>query len=295
MRFPSFLYGRYAEVTKACGRVLSALGRGRRLEDCVEAWIELPPASGLIVMDGPSPLMGSGENVHAFALTSGLGKRQEKLPEVHARWFEISLEAPWSALGLLSQHAYQYIPDERLLPLLDRLAVYWPELDAVGARYTSGTQGGKSLWHAGTKIMFALGRQGLPQERFRQPIGAGGLAAVMRATPGGQIRALLADGRVDEAEQLLRRLDGTLLAATAMHLLAAGHGDRAVAIAPSGQLRGRIRTPHARAVAGASRRFSSDGARGVPEIGRATRVARSAPRMREGRGRARARGARGRR
>ena len=125
--------------------MLTALNRGKSLADCVDGWVELPPASGLIALDGPSTLLGGGDHVHVFALTTAFDGRWDELAALRARWYDLAIAQPWSSLALLVRSAYWFLPDDRLLPLLERVSGHWPELDSVGARYTHGLPEGRDL------------------------------------------------------------------------------------------------------------------------------------------------------
>ncbi len=68
MRVPSFLHGRFAEVSRSAKGAAHELQRGAHLVDVVDSWVDLRDLPGLIVLDGPSKLLGGSLHFHAFAL-----------------------------------------------------------------------------------------------------------------------------------------------------------------------------------------------------------------------------------
>jgi hypothetical protein len=156
-------------------------------------------------------------------------QRWNKLADLRSTWFDLCLAAPWSSLTLLNP-ASSPLADERLLDLLDALVKWWPELDSVGPRYSIGSAQGEELWAIPSSIQYALARPGLDGRRVDEPLGPDGLAGVVKQTPGWRIREHLAEGRVADAEALLRGLDGLALCATAHHFMAAGHRELGISI-----------------------------------------------------------------
>jgi hypothetical protein len=144
--------------------------------------IDVRDTSGLIMVGDPSPLLG-GMNVRLYAPFWELDKvfvsRQASL-ESSIRAFDEALGYAWSSLGLLSQACYRWFLDsERSDRFLQAMIAHWPEIDAVGRRYTIGGQTGEALWDLPHKLKFVLANRGVPQPRLVQPLPPGGIPALL--------------------------------------------------------------------------------------------------------------------
>jgi hypothetical protein len=70
MQLPSFLYGRYKDVKARSNKLVTALRRGTKWSELAglsDEMLDTRRVSGLIVIDGPSPLLGGENHFHCFA------------------------------------------------------------------------------------------------------------------------------------------------------------------------------------------------------------------------------------
>src|SRR6266853_5470256 len=108
MLIPSSLYGRYEEVKRRGQKMLTRLRRQASFDEAVGAQDLLDTATvpGLLVIHGPSPLIGGQEHFQCFVphllIRRALFDNRLTL-EITEHVFEASLESPWGLLGLLSQ------------------------------------------------------------------------------------------------------------------------------------------------------------------------------------------------
>jgi len=108
LQIPSFLYGPYKNVSRACTRKVRALARGATFAEIVESWIDVDEVPGLLILEGPSKLDGHTPHVHCFALSNAAfrvwsSRRGAELDALRARWLDSSLRSQWGFLGLLGQ------------------------------------------------------------------------------------------------------------------------------------------------------------------------------------------------
>jgi hypothetical protein len=185
MMVPEMLCGDTKTVVAACKRHLTRFKRGG-------SWVEMGPmidvaeAPGLIMLDGPSPLLG-GNQVRLYApfreMSNAFSREPLTLDELvgaNLRAFDEALQYGWSVLGLTSMACYGWLRDpERAERFLESVIRHWAELDAVGARYTTGQQQGEPLWDPPHLVHFALARRGVATERLNQPLPPGGIAALL--------------------------------------------------------------------------------------------------------------------
>lgn len=141
-------------------------------------------APGLLVLHGPSPLLGGGANFHCFVMhmlvQDALGK-QHITKDTVERIFEQSLETSWSVLALLAQRNLVWAyPETHWRPLLDATLRNWTAFDHEGARYSNGSTTGERLWGLHTNIKFVLSNMGVPTDVLNQPLPHGGPAALLR-------------------------------------------------------------------------------------------------------------------
>ncbi len=225
LRIPAFLYGRYRDVARAVRKRVTRLRRGATLDALTDEWLDVDAHQGLLALDGPSPMLGREPQFHCFALNRAIVDAQLTL---EPRYVDQALSSAWGLLGLFEQLGLH--EDIDLLPFLDRAVELWPVLDGVGPRYSRGMDLGAPLWSLPTKLKFALARQGVDHDNLRRPLGDGGLAALVSASPGFRIRALLRRGDVAAAEAIATASASEVLSHLASHFAEAGHLDRAVAL-----------------------------------------------------------------
>lgn len=180
MLIPEFMYGLSKEARGAARAV------ARRLKAGVP-WGEAVPGEtadtalrpGLIVMHGPSPLLGGRQHFHVYALPDEIFAAKVSA-EVEDAAFAECLRTAWGTLSLASfKNQFWLYPEARHAPFLKAVLGRWDEFDAEGARYTFGTTDGARLWDIHTNVKYVLARRGIPQETLREPLPAGGLAALL--------------------------------------------------------------------------------------------------------------------
>lgn len=181
MLVPEMLCGDTRTVTAACRRHLTRFKKGGSWTN-VGGMIDVRDVPGLIMLNAPSPLLG-GVNVRLYAPFWELHKAFESdsaMIEASTHAFDEALGHPWSVLGLLSQICYAWLMDrERADRFLEAMMRYWAEFDAVGKRYTRGSQNGTALWDLPHLLKFVLAHRGVPQHRLVEPLPAGGIAALL--------------------------------------------------------------------------------------------------------------------
>ncbi len=183
MLIPRLLYGRYSEVKARSAKVVTALARGRSWEEAFGTTdlVDTATTPGLVVVDGPSPLVGGAPHFNCYvpwkqlpeAIWKGrIAKEQEE------QLFERSLAAPWSLLGLFGQHPWIW-PEHRRRPFLHAALAAWNEIASVGPRFSDGSNDGSDLWSVANTIKFVLANMGLSNDTLRAPLPPGGLAALV--------------------------------------------------------------------------------------------------------------------
>ncbi|MBI5481924.1 MAG: hypothetical protein HY906_23925 [Deltaproteobacteria bacterium] len=102
---------------------------------------------GLLVLEGPSRLLGSGLHYHAFILSRLLTLELDAASAVLGRYFQEALSLDWALLGLLEQDSYTLVePAERRRPFLEATARAWPKWVALGRRFSQGLPGEQPIW-----------------------------------------------------------------------------------------------------------------------------------------------------
>lgn len=181
---PLLLRGPLAEVR---GRVATALRRFEREGGWKESFagdrVDAADAGGLIVLDGPAPLLGRDPHLQLFLpfkllVDKSVGGRiqPERLEEAIAE----SCTETWSTLGLLSPAARLLVlpPDRR--PMLIQAALRaWPDLEAAGPRYSVGLNEGREIKQVDTNLPYLLAQAGVPESALMEPYPPGGPAALL--------------------------------------------------------------------------------------------------------------------
>lgn len=185
MQLPAILCGAAKTVAASWRKRVTRLKRGGAWIETTEELLSDRDAPGLVLLNGPSPLLGGEPHVHAYAPFWELGRAIDdgKIEtDTAARAFDEVLAYPWSVLGLLSQANYRWLQDdaraERFLLAMRR---HWTELDAVGPRYTMGSRTGARLWDLPHLLKFVLARRGVPEAALTVPLPPGGLDALVPA------------------------------------------------------------------------------------------------------------------
>jgi len=185
MKIPSLLFGRFSSVRSRCRKVLRAVAAGATWNDAisVDGMADTQLVPGLLVLHGPSPLLGGEPHYHCYLPWSLLGdeKLRSSLPAISEdHVFDASLEIDWGTLGLLGQRNVMWIvPPARHRPFLEAVLRHWPTLYGEGVRYTAGSTAGQDLWSVHTNLKYVLANHGVALETLSAPLPPGGLAEVL--------------------------------------------------------------------------------------------------------------------
>jgi hypothetical protein len=168
MLLPASLHGQYRLCKAAAAKAVTRIVRGAGLREAFEhqGWVETSHRAGLLVLHGPSPLLGGDPHYQLFlpltevlrAVTAGkLAK--EDMESI----FQQALSAGWGLLSLMaiSNSLWTY-PEHRHAPFLRALGHHWEEFVREGARYTAGSNTGEPLWTHADTIKGILARRGIP-------------------------------------------------------------------------------------------------------------------------------------
>ena len=189
MQLPAIQYGDWKTVEKRMARVVTQLKRGEGLGEVMTAdgMLDTATTPGLLSMFGI--IVGPGSNFHCFMpwrtlWDAVIDEAQPSVPSpIEDAIFASSLRTPWGVLGLLAHDSQSWlIPASRHRPLLDAALDVWPELDAVGERYTVGDQPGR-LWSVPNNLHFVLANLGVPDDMLRAPLPPEGPGALLRYVP----------------------------------------------------------------------------------------------------------------
>ncbi len=184
MMIPRSLCGTAKDVASAWRKHVTRFLRGAAWLSQDETMVEVDSAPGLIILNGPAPLLSNDEHVHAYAPFWELGRAldAERISlEQAAPAFDAALREPWSILGLLSQANYRWLQDpSRAERFLSSITGHWGTLDGVGPRYTMGSRSGQPLWDLPHLLKFALASRGVSTAVLSLPLPPGGLLELAR-------------------------------------------------------------------------------------------------------------------
>ena len=180
MNVPMLYYGLYREVLPRCRKVVTGLRSTGGFNDLIgSATADTASVPGLLVLDGPSPLVGGEPNFHCYLLHKILRSAllDEKLaPAVEEQVFITSLQTSWGTLGLLSEANTMWLRSPlRHRPLLKAMLRFWDELYAEGDRYSNGSTCGQDLWSLNTNLKFVLATLGVETSILTAPAPPGEL------------------------------------------------------------------------------------------------------------------------
>jgi len=185
MRIPAFLHGKYADVKKACRKRARAIWRGASLDSIEEGpWLDSQTTEGLLVLNGPFPLVGGKAHFHLFALETALSDLCPSFAarrEMEAQWLSWSVQEPWRLLGIMNQGSRVALGRNPLVwsPFLRAAVQFWSVFDAEAPRYSYGSDHGEKLWQLPTCLQYVLARRGVSTPTLNAPLPAGGLAELV--------------------------------------------------------------------------------------------------------------------
>lgn len=181
MIIPAALVGDYAtakrEVKKAVSRFRQ--GSGWNESFALGGTVDTRDAPGLILLDGPNPLLGRDQHIHAYLplamLTAAFASR--RIPREQGDVvFRESLDSGNGILGLLATANQVWVyPPDRHKPFLDAVSASWHMLEEEGERYSVGMATGASLWSLPSNLKFVLARRGVDVPVLNSPLPARGI------------------------------------------------------------------------------------------------------------------------
>jgi hypothetical protein len=196
MQLPALFYGLYRDVKPRTARIVNRISKGADWMALVEAegFLDTATTPGVIVLDGPSPLLGGQPHFQAWLLwaqyrdnrarewMSGRAELHDRDDEEEAM-FQKSLTKPWSTLGLVGGRNKDWLfRENRHRPYLRAVRQYWDVFDSVGARYSTGQQNPVQLWAQPNTIKYVLANRGIPGDELDPPLPPGGLAELIDRT-----------------------------------------------------------------------------------------------------------------
>ena len=176
LALPASIHGRTADVKRRLSRTIGPLTGGVSIGDALDArdLLAVDDHPGLIVLDGPSPLLAGSPHFHAYlpwSIVEEAAGADRVGADVVERVFAESLETSWGTLGLLAQKNVMWVfPAHRHEPFLASVARDWPELDSAGARYTVGSTDGDWLWTINQNLKFVLANHGVDAATLSLPL-----------------------------------------------------------------------------------------------------------------------------
>jgi hypothetical protein len=182
---PAISYGPFADVRQRVSGAIERFAAGEPWHEALAAGDAVTPSTspGLIVLNGPAPMLASAPHFHAFLPLSLVleGVQAQKINESRMRQaVQESLSTPWGLLGILAPVNQMLVyPPALHRPILQGAVRWWDTLDSVGPRYTVGLREGARLWNVTTNLHYVLGQVGLNNEQLRAPLPASGLRAIV--------------------------------------------------------------------------------------------------------------------
>jgi hypothetical protein len=178
------MYGIAREVRSRAQKMVTQLRRGASLLDVVGSE-EIDTASfpGLIVIDGPSSLVGGSPHCHVYLPFRLI---EDRLLDDHlffprrGELRESALSTAWGTLGAIGPNSDWCREPKYFQPLVDAMLRFWPVFAAAGDRFSYGLDEGTSLWRCATKFHYALAQMGVPLEVLQKPLPPEGLEGVLK-------------------------------------------------------------------------------------------------------------------
>jgi hypothetical protein len=181
MDIPALLYGPADEVRRRCGPAVRAFLGGASWADafCAAGMVRATSVPGLLVLNGPAPLLGGEAHFQLFlplALLLEAERRGRAAPDQRHAAAAASLEAPWALLGLLAPKNQMLVyPPQFHRPILHAAVSSWDALDSVGPRYSVGLREGARFWDLTSNLQYVLGQLGMQASALRTRLPDGGL------------------------------------------------------------------------------------------------------------------------
>lgn len=184
MKIPSIFYGKYADVKKRVKRVLADLNQGTITYDSLSAdMIDTEDNQGLIVLSGPSRIIGASEhfNVYVFMHEYYFGSAKARDSEFEQELFTKSLESPWGLLLLMGDarlKCFDSRPD-RVAQFIASCYKFRHDLFGAGSRYSIGLAEPIDLSNSINSLNYCLAQSGVDHEMLKTSIRVGGLEELL--------------------------------------------------------------------------------------------------------------------
>ncbi|MCW3085867.1 MAG: hypothetical protein JWP12_3233 [Bacteroidetes bacterium] len=164
MNIPSVFYGKAADVKKRVKQIVNEFSKGKPWDELLgDKFIDTNSSSGLIVIDGPSKLLGNQEHFHMYTLMRHV-LYDSKIPEGSIeKFFSNSIETNWGLLLLLNYQNFACFDgkDQRRKLFLRAANKQFDSLVDIGSRYSSGLPDPKNLAELPNAIYYCLSLQGI--------------------------------------------------------------------------------------------------------------------------------------
>lgn len=185
MLIPAVVSGDYATAAREVRKSVTRFRSGSGWNDALgrSGTLSTKDITGLILLNGPNPLLGKDQHIHAYLPLSQLTRafasgriRRTRGEEV----FQESLTTAAGILGLLApaNQVWVYAPERHEL-FLNAVRSMWRELAGEGDRYSMGMATGSSLWSLPTNLKFVLARRAIDVPVLNSPLPPGGIDALI--------------------------------------------------------------------------------------------------------------------
>ena len=142
---------------------------------------------GLIVLHGPSPLLGGFECFHSYLIHSLIREAflDRKLStDIEKQVFEDALKSEWGVLGLVSEPSLGFLYNKaRHRPLLEAALTFWDAFEAEGERYSDGRDWGIDFWSAQVGLKYVLSNLGVANSTLQSFQPKNGLLQLVERIP----------------------------------------------------------------------------------------------------------------
>jgi hypothetical protein len=171
MLVPRFVAGLTRDVKKESLRRIRLMKKGASWAEVMEdELVDVESLPGLVVLDGPSPNLGFELHVHVYspfhwALDATRSIKAILPRSARSTIFFDAIKTPWGVLGMLGDSTGAWTgPEAHQWPYVQAVERWWDDFEAVGDRYSGGTQ---NPWPLHTSIgaaYYALCALGLSRE-----------------------------------------------------------------------------------------------------------------------------------
>ena len=189
MMLPAIFFGLYKDVRPLCRKAVTALREGAECDRAIgeSGFLNTATTPGLMVLHGPSPLLGGIECFHCYlfhSLVRSAFLDQKLTKEIEERVFEESLGSAWGVLGLVSEPSLGFLYSKaRHRPLLHAALKVWDEFEAEGERFSDGRDWGIDFWSAQANLQYVLIHSGIPDSVIRSFRPKNGLMQLVAQLP----------------------------------------------------------------------------------------------------------------